>query len=77
MKKVCNAMAVFAASLQTANDKWNKGLVSKAMYDDLLKTVNENGGVDGLLMLLAVVITKPEDSDEEYPTINFLIHKGK
>lgn len=65
-------MAQFAASLETAHDEWAKNNVPKATVDGVDNLINKYGGVDNLMMMVAIYITKPEDSDEEYPSINFL-----
>jgi len=76
MKKACKAMALFAASLETANDEWSKNNVPKSTLDAVEHLVGKYGGIDNLLMMLAVLITKPEDKDDEYPPINFLKSEG-
>lgn len=65
-------MAQFAASLETAHDEWAKNGVPKATIDGIEQLVKVYGGVHSLLAMVALYVTKPEDSDEEYPSINFL-----
>lgn len=72
MKKACEAMAKFAACLQTADQNWKDSKVPSSVYENTKKIVESNSGVDVVMMMLAMLITKPEESEEDYPTINFL-----
>lgn len=69
-------MALFAASLETAHDEWDNNNVPKSTLDAVEHLVNKYGGVNNLLMMLAVFVTRPEDKDDEYPPINFLKSEG-
>lgn len=77
MKKVCKAMATFAASLETADNNWKESKVPKHILDSTKKTIEENGGIDCVMMMLAILITEPEQDEEDYPTINFLKNEEK
>lgn len=72
MKKACEAMATFAACLQTADQNWTDGKVPSNVYESTRKLIESNGGTDVVMMMLAMLITKPEETEDEYPTINFL-----
>lgn len=70
-KEVTDALQQFIAALSVASN--NKKRVTNDLYNEYKKFVEDNGGIEAILMKVAIFVTgKSLDQDDEtYPTINF------
>jgi hypothetical protein len=70
-KRVIDKIIFFLESVKQTQDFWAKSGVDSRFTEELDKYVKDCGGVDMMLVRVAQYITRPDNDDEQYPTINF------